>query len=108
VEVTTAAVERFERRLIEEARRLREEINGLRRELRDRDASLRLEISGVRQEIRYRDASLRTRIGGRDANLRLDMTPFGTNMTKWAFAFGFGNVIVVATVVWFMLRMMQS
>jgi hypothetical protein len=173
-DVTTAAVERFERRLSDEVGGLRAEIRsldtnlrleiagvrqelksdiaGLREEMREGDANLRLEIAGLRQElksdiaglreemgegdaslrlavrdadaslrlaVRDTDASLRQAIRECDANLReavregdasfrLEISGLRTELLKWSFAFSFGQIIAVATIVGVMLRMMQS
>jgi hypothetical protein len=86
-DVTTTAVERFERRLLEEVGTLRADIRNiegnLRLDLTREFAALRQEIAGIRREI-------------------------GTSrfeLLKWSFAFWLGQIIAVATVVRLMLQM---
>jgi hypothetical protein len=136
-DVTTAAVERFERRLSDE-------IGTVRTEIRSVDTNLRLEIAGVRQElkgdiaglrqdmtsefaairqemttgfaaVRQEMAGLRQDMTGEFAAVRLEMGILRQDnlagrfeLLKWCFAFWFGQIIAVATIVGVMLRMMQS
>jgi hypothetical protein len=127
VDVTSAAVERFERRLSDELNATRTEMRAadasLREEIRAVDANLRVEIRAVdanlRAEIRAVDASLRAEIRAVDTNLRLEMTrgfasvreDMGTlkvDLLKWNFAFWASQIIAVATIVGVMLRVMQT
>jgi hypothetical protein len=147
-DVTTAAVERFERRLSDE-------IGTVRAEIRSVDTNLRLEIAGVRQELKGDIAGLRQDMTSGFAAVRQEMAGLRQDMTggfaavrqemasgfaavrqemgsefaavrqemgilrqdslagrfellKWCFAFWFGQIIAVATIVGVMLRMMQS
>jgi hypothetical protein len=89
-DVTTAAVERFEARLIEETARLGLEIAEFR-------ASLQAEIAALRQESTTEFAALRQEnLEGR------------IELLKWCFAFWVGQVFAVAGVVAVVLRLMRT
>jgi hypothetical protein len=89
-DVTTAAVERFEARLIEETARLGLEIAEFR-------ASLQAEIAALRQESTTEFAALRQEnFEGR------------IELLKWCFAFWVGQVFAVAGVVAVVLRLMRT
>ena len=138
MDVTTAAVERFERRLTDAHAQLREDMRvrdaQLREEMRVRDAQLREEmrardvqlredlrarVAQLREDTLARDAKLREDMQAGDAQLRLDMIHgFATaredlatmkfDLLKWCFAFWIGQIVTVATVVGVMLRTMQT
>lgn len=78
-DVTTAAVERFERRLGEETTSLRGEISALRLEMRDGFANLRLDLANTRFEL-----------------------------LKWCFLFWVGQVFAVAGVVTIVVRLLTT
>jgi hypothetical protein len=100
VDVTTAAVERFERRLGEEISAVRLEIAGLREELRTNNASLR-------EELRTSNASLRQELRDGDAALRQDMSELKFDLLKWSFVFWVGQTFATAAVFATMFQLMN-
>jgi hypothetical protein len=132
-DVTTAAVERFEGRLLAETSdirvavahseaALRLEIAGLRGEMREGNASLRQEmthghaslrqemseaLAGLRQEMRDGFSGLRQEMTGADAALRQDMVAGRFELVKWCFAFWVGQVVAIAAVVGVMFRFIR-
>lgn len=126
-DVTTAAVERFERRLSEESANWRVALArteaALRLEMHDGFASLRQEMRGgdasVREEIRGVEASLRQQIREVDASLRQDMRDGFARakeeslagrfeLLRWCFMFWVGQVFAVAGALALVLRFMQT
>jgi chromosome segregation ATPase len=127
-EVTTAAVERFERRLSEELsdvrREFRSELAGVRVEFRSELSGLRQELGGLRHEfgvLRQEFSGLRQEFGGLHdeltelrhelhgglAGLRQDHLTSRFTLVKWCFAFWVGQAIAVAGIVGVMLRVLQ-
>ena len=107
-EVTTAAVERFERRLTEETGALRLAFSQGDAALRQEVFALRLEISGLRSEMREGDANLRLEIRELGLTLRNDMNELRFDLLKWSFAFWIGQVIAIAGIVSLMVRFAQT
>lgn len=100
-DVTTAAVERFERRLTEEAANWRVALAqteaALRLEMRDGDARLREKMRELGSDLRSEMASLRQEhLAGR------------FELLKWCFVFWVGQVFAVAGVVAVVFRLMQT
>jgi hypothetical protein len=85
-DVTTAAVERFERRL-------GEEISALRLEMHEGLSTVRLEIANVRVEV---------------SGLRLENSANRFELLKWCFLFWVGQVFAVAGVVALAFRLMST
>ena len=111
IDVTTAAVERFERRLGEEISAVRLEIAGLRKELQTSNASLREELrlsnAGLREELRLSNASLRQELRDGDAALRQDMSELKFDLLKWSFVFWVGQTFATAAVFATMFQLMN-
>ena len=93
-DVTTATVERFERRLADEVAMLRSEVRSVETTL---TLEMTREFAAVRQEMTGGFGSVREQIVAQRFEL-----------LKWSFAFWLGQIIAVATVVGLMLRMMQA
>jgi len=72
-DVTTTVVDRFERRLTEEA-------NGLRAALAHSTEALRLEIAGLRTEMHDGDSALRLEMREADNALKLEMRELGASL----------------------------
>jgi hypothetical protein len=72
-DVTATVVDRFERRLTEEA-------NGLRAALTQSTEALRLEIAGLRTEMHDGDNALRLEMRDADNALRLEIRELGTSL----------------------------
>src|SRR5687767_12265273 len=72
-DVTATVVDRFERRLTEEA-------NGLRAALAQSTEALRLEIAGLRTEMHDGDSALRLEMRDADNTLRLEMRELGASL----------------------------
>ena len=81
-------VDRFERRIAEEAAARREEIAAVRHEIGD----VRLEIAGVRLEV---------------AGVRQDIGAVRFDMLKWMFVFWVGQTFTIVGLVGAMLRFMR-
>ena len=111
VDVTTAAVERFERRLGEEISAVRLEIAGLREELRTGNVSLREEMhasdASLREEMRAMGASLRQELRDGDAALRHGMSELKFDLLKWSFIFWVGQTFATAAVFATMFQLMN-
>jgi hypothetical protein len=116
VDVTTAAVERFERRLLEFERRIREDLGGKIAELREdmisREARLRADIvagnAELREEMQAGDGDLRLEMIKGFSSVREDMALLKFDLLKWSFAFCIGQVVVLATIAGLMLRALQT
>lgn len=138
MDVTTAAVERFERRLTDAHATLREDMIArdvkLRAEMLASDAKLREEMvashaklredmlasnAKLREDMLAGNAKLREEMQAGDAQLRLEMIhgfasvreDMGTmkfDLLKWSFAFWIGQLVAVTTIVGVMLRVMQT
>ena len=114
-DVTTAAVERFERRLGEELGSLRTEIRAefaaLRTAMTENMAALRLEMrdgdAALRLEMRAGDASLRQEMRDGDASLRQEMRDLRFEMLRWCFTFWVGQFVVMAGIVGIVVRLVR-
>jgi hypothetical protein len=73
-DVISLSEERFERRLSEEIAKLREEIAGVRAELKEEISGVRGEIAGVREELKIEIARVRA------------------NLIQWMFIFWVGQI----------------
>jgi hypothetical protein len=95
--VTTAAVDRFELRLIQE-------VSGLRVALGQTEATLRTEMAGLgaalRKEISDQGAAIRTELHGETTALRKDIA----GLVRWSFVFWVGQVLATVTIVGVMLQ----
>ncbi len=133
-DVTTGAVERFERRLTEEISNvrvalaqsegaLRHEIASLRTEMREGDAALRVEMSALGASLRHEmgalGVALRQETSDLGVSLRQEMSTLGAvlrqeqyagrfELLKWSFVFWIGQVIAVAGVMGLMLRLTRA
>jgi hypothetical protein len=111
VDVTTVAVERFERRLGDEISAVRLEIAGLREELRTSNTSLREEMhagdASLREEMHAMGASLRQELRDGDAALRQDMSELKFDLLKWSFVFWVGQTFATAAVFATMFQLMN-
>jgi hypothetical protein len=136
-EVTTAAIERFERRLGEEVTALRTEMAGLRAEMGALRTELRTEMGELRTELRTEMGELRTEVHAAMgelrtelhaemgelrselrqevakvrldfANLRLDDAAARFELLKWSFVFWIGQVFAVAGVMALVLRLSRG
>jgi hypothetical protein len=83
VDVTTAAVERFERRLTEEG------------------AELRIAIA-------QSEACLRKEIGDLGTSFRKDVSDLRVELLKWSFAFWIGQVIATASIAGVVIQALRS
>jgi len=96
-QVLSLAVERFERRLVEETSKLRVEMaqgfSGLRQEMSSLDGRLRQEMGGLRQEMGGLEGRLHKEIGGQRVE-----------SLRWSFLFWIGQVAAMAALLGFMLR----
>lgn len=127
MDVTTAAVERFERRLTDAHATLREDMIArdvkLREEMLASHAKLREDMlagnAKVREDMLAGNAKLREEMQAGDAQLRLemingfasvreDMGSMKFDLLKWSFAFWIGQLVAVTTIVGVMLRVMQT
>lgn len=90
-DVISISAERFDRRLAEEAAKLRVAIS-------DVDAALRVAIANS-------DASLRVAIAHSEAALRREIGASEKSLIKWSFVFWIGQVVAVAGIMSVMLRM---
>lgn len=124
-EVMTQSAERFERRLVEEASKLRVEMAqlgaSLRQEMGRGDESLRQEMTELRADLRGEMTTLRgdllgemtrlrgdlreemARLGG---DLREEMASGRFELLKWAFLFWVGQIVSVVGFVGLLLRTM--
>jgi hypothetical protein len=122
-DVTTAAVDRFERRLGEETSSIRREIAALRldmhdgfatlqQEMRAADTSLRQDMrdgfATLRQEMHAADAGLRQEVFGGFANLRQENAAARFELLKWCFVFWVGQVFAVAGIFAVVVRLMGT
>lgn len=122
-DVTSLAVDRFDRRLVEEASGLRQEITkadaglrqelttvaaGLRQELTTVAAGLRQQIStleaGLRQETTTLAASLRQEMAGVEVRLHRELADMRFDLLKWSFLFWIGQVVAITAIMGVMLR----
>ena len=107
-QVTTVALDQFERRLTHEATNLRSEMKALgsdlRGEMRDLAATLRAEMrdgdNGLRLEIR----DLRNSMIEQFSLLRQENAAGRFEMMKWCFLFWVGQFFAVATVLGVVVR----
>jgi hypothetical protein len=110
-DVTSLAVDRFDRRLVEEASGLRQEITksdaGLRQELTTVAAGFRKELAtieaGLRQELTTVAASLRQEIGGVEVRLHRELADMRFDLLKWSFLFWIGQVVAITAIMGVML-----
>jgi hypothetical protein len=112
MDVSAAAVERFERRLSDAHTQLREDMVArdakLREELVAGDAKLREEIAKLREEMKEGDAELRHEMIRGFSAVREDMAVLKFDLLKWSFAFWVGQIVAVSAVLGVMLRAMQT
>jgi hypothetical protein len=127
VGVTTAAVERLERRLLEFESRIREDLGGkiaqvrddlgaqiahVREDLISREGRLRADMlsshAELREDMHAGDASLRLEMTRGFASIREDMALLKFDLLKWSFAFSIGQVVVLTTIAGLMLRALQT
>jgi hypothetical protein len=105
MDVTTAAVERFDRRLSDAHSALREDMLA-------RDAKLREEmltsLAKLREDTQGGHAQLRLEMIHGFATVREDMGTLKFDLLKWSFAFWIGQIVAVTTIVGVMLRVMQT
>jgi hypothetical protein len=119
-DVTTAAVERFERRLTDEMSGMRVTLTqteaASRQQLAQSEAALRQQIgegdASLRQEMSALAATLRKEIGDQGLALRHEISSLRQehlasrfDLLKWSFVFWVGQVIAVAGIVGLMLRL---
>jgi hypothetical protein len=83
VDVTTASVERFERRFTEES-------------------------AGLRIAIAQSEASLRKEMGERGSGLRKEMSDLRVGLLKWSSAFWIGQVIATAGIAGVVIQALRS
>ena len=111
-EIVNLAVERFERRLVEE-------ISGLRVEMARGHATLREELArevgtlreavaqqgaSLRQALAEQGASLREALAQQGAALRVEIATNRFELLKWSFLFWVGQVLAIGGVMAAMLR----
>ena len=100
-QVLSLAVERFERRLVEETSKLRVEMaqgfGGVRQEMSGLELRLRQEIGGV-------EGRLRQEMGSLEGRLRKEIGGFRVESLRWSFLFWVGHVAAMAALLSFMLR----
>ena len=89
-EIVNLAVERFERRLVEE-------ISGLRVEMARGHATLR-------EELARESATLREALAQQGAALRVEMATNRFELLKWSFLFWVGQVLAIGGLMAAMLR----
>ena len=104
-DVILAVGDRFERRLVEEASKLRVEMaQGF--------AAVRLEmqegLAGVRQEMHEGLAGVRQEMRAESANLRHAMATDRFELLKWAFIFWVGQFIALSGLVAVVIRSLKS
>lgn len=127
-DMTAVALERFERRLAEEASGLRDEMRQgearLREEMRDSAVALREEgrvntaalreeirsgIGGLRIELKQDISSLRVEVKDEMSKLRVDvadaLSKARVDMMRWGFSLWVGQVVATAAIVGGMFRM---
>ena len=103
-DVVAACGERFERRLAEEASRLRVQIAQteavLRRDMAEMGAGIRAEMvqmgAGIREEL--------ARMGG---SMGQEIATGRVELFKWCFLFWIGQVVATTTMVGIMIRLMR-
>ena len=83
VEITTTAVERFERRLSDE-------------------------LGTLREEMRSGDAALRVEVAAGFAAVRVEMGDLKFDLLKWSFAFWIGQVLALTAIIGAMLQALQT
>jgi hypothetical protein len=100
-QVLSLAVERFERRLVEETSKLRVEMaqgfGGLRQEMSSLEGRLREEMGGL-------EGRLRQEIGGLEGRLPKEIGGQRVESLRWSFVFWIGQVAAMAALLAFMLR----
>jgi hypothetical protein len=101
VPVLSLAVERFERRLVEETSKLRVEMaqgfSGLRQEMSSLEGRLRQEMGGL-------EGRLRQEMGGLEGRLHKEIGGQRVESLRWSFLFWVGQVAAMAALLGFMLR----
>ena len=113
--VMVAVIDRFERRLTEEASGLRVQMAQLGAELRQEMATMRADLrqetatmgAGLRQEMAAMRADLREEIATMAADLRQEMAAGRVDLFKWCFLFWIGQVLAIGGIVSVMLRVMR-
>jgi hypothetical protein len=107
-QVLSLAVERFERRLVEETSKLRVEMaqgfSGLRQEMSSLEGRLRQEMGGLRQEMGGLEGRLRQEMGGLEGRLHKEIGGQRVESLRWSFLFWVGQVAAMAALLGFMLR----
>jgi hypothetical protein len=107
-QVLSLAVERFERRLVEETSKLRVEMaqgfSGLRQEMSSLEGRLRQEMGGLRQEMGGLEGRLRQEMGGLEGRLHKEIGGQRVESLRWSFVFWIGQVAAMAALLGFMLR----
>jgi hypothetical protein len=100
-QVLSLAVERFERRLVEETSKLRVEMaqgfGGLRQEMSSLEGRLRQEMGGL-------EGRLRQEMGGLEGRLHKEIGGQRVESLRWSFVFWIGQVAAMAALLGFMLR----
>jgi DNA anti-recombination protein RmuC len=100
-DVVAVVEEKFERRLTEEASKLRAEIGHLRGEMIERIESVRSELTGriesVRSELTGRIESVRSELSGRIESVR-------SELIKWMFVFWVGQIGAIVGILFAFFR----
>jgi hypothetical protein len=115
-DVTTAAVERFERRLAEESSGLRQAMTQMNAELGQAiarvDSELRQLITRndgeLRQALAQSEASLRREIVDGDAKLLEALNQVRVDVLKWSIGLWMGQIVALAGIMALMLRVVGA
>lgn len=125
-DVVAACGERLERRLAEEASRLRVQIAQteavLRRDMAEMGAGIRAEMAqigaSIREDMAQMGAGIRVEMAQMGASIREELARMGGSMGqeiatgrvelfKWCFLFWIGQVVATTTMVGIMIRLMR-